>query len=134
MQREFGVAYLFISHDMAVVENISDRVAVMYLGQIVEMGTRDQVFSNPRHPYTQRLIEAVPVPDPQRRARFARLDREIPSSMRKIGETPSRWFLRMSVAAISWLSQAETVWNDCSVRLRQAERGASRTGTTVVHL
>ena len=53
LQREFGVAYLFISHDMAVVENISDRVAVMYLGQIVEMGTRDQVFSNPRHPYTQ---------------------------------------------------------------------------------
>ena len=53
LQREFGVAYLFISHDMAVVENISDRVAVMYLGQIVEMGTRDQVFANPRHPYTQ---------------------------------------------------------------------------------
>ncbi|RUW82627.1 ABC transporter ATP-binding protein, partial [Mesorhizobium sp. M8A.F.Ca.ET.059.01.1.1] len=64
LQREFGVAYLFISHDMAVVENISDRVAVMYLGQIVEMGSRDQVFSNPRHPYTKRLIEAVPVPDP----------------------------------------------------------------------
>ncbi|TGV95875.1 ABC transporter ATP-binding protein, partial [Mesorhizobium sp. M2D.F.Ca.ET.145.01.1.1] len=61
LQREFGVAYLFISHDMAVVENISDRVAVMYLGQIVEMGSRDQVFSNPRHPYTKRLIEAVPV-------------------------------------------------------------------------
>ncbi|TIX75615.1 MAG: ABC transporter ATP-binding protein, partial [Mesorhizobium sp.] len=59
LQREFGIAYLFISHDMAVVENISDRVAVMYLGQIVEMGTRDQVFSNPRHPYTKRLIEAV---------------------------------------------------------------------------
>ena len=53
LQHEFGIAYLFISHDMAVVENISDRVAVMYLGQIVEMGTRDQVFSNPRHPYTQ---------------------------------------------------------------------------------
>ena len=94
LQREFGVAYLFISHDMAVVENISDRVAVMYLGQIVEMGTRDQVFANPRHPYTQRLIEAVPVPDPaQRRARFARLDREIPSAMRKIGDAPARLVL-----------------------------------------
>ncbi|WP_292655167.1 ABC transporter ATP-binding protein [Mesorhizobium sp.] len=91
LQREFGVAYLFISHDMAVVENISDRVAVMYLGQIVEMGTRDQIFSNPRHPYTKRLIEAVPVPDPgRRRARFARLDSEIPSAVRRIGEEPRK--------------------------------------------
>ncbi|BCG84631.1 ABC transporter ATP-binding protein [Mesorhizobium sp. 113-3-9] len=95
LQREFGVAYLFISHDMAVVENISDRVAVMYLGQIVEMGTRDQVFSNPRHPYTKRLIEAVPVPDPaRRRSRFARLDQEIPSATRKIGEAPLKLALQ----------------------------------------
>lgn len=91
LQREFGVAYLFISHDMAVVENISDRVAVMYLGQIVEMGTRDQIFSNPRHPYTKRLIEAVPVPDPgRRRGRFARLDSEIPSAVRRIGDEPRK--------------------------------------------
>ncbi|TIP58007.1 MAG: ABC transporter ATP-binding protein, partial [Mesorhizobium sp.] len=95
LQREFGIAYLFISHDMAVVENISDRVAVMYLGQIVEMGTRDQVFSNPRHPYTKRLIEAVPVPDPaKRRPRFARLDQEIPSPTRKIGEEPPKLALK----------------------------------------
>ncbi|QIA20868.1 ABC transporter ATP-binding protein [Mesorhizobium sp. AA22] len=95
LQREFAIAYLFISHDMAVVENISDRVAVMYLGQIVEMGTRDQVFSNPRHPYTKRLIEAVPVPDPaKRRPRFARLDQEIPSPTRKIGENPPKLALK----------------------------------------
>ncbi len=95
LQQEFGIAYLFISHDMAVVENISDRVAVMYLGQIVEMGTRDQVFSNPRHPYTRRLIDAVPVPDPaRRRQRFARLDGEIPSPSRAVGDEPVRLALR----------------------------------------
>ena len=64
LQREYGLAYLFISHDMAVVESMADRVAVMYLGQIVETGTVGQVFGDPRHPYTQRLLEAVPVPDP----------------------------------------------------------------------
>nr|WP_244492449.1 ABC transporter ATP-binding protein [Aureimonas sp. AU22] len=91
LQGEFGIAYLFISHDMAVVENISDRVAVMYLGQIVEMGTGAQVFGNPRHPYTQRLIEAVPVPDPsRRRAGFPRLVGDIPSAVRPVGDPPVR--------------------------------------------
>ena len=95
LQSEFGVAYLFISHDMAVVENISDKVAVMYLGQIVEMGTRDQIFANPRHPYTKRLIEAVPVPDPaRRRARFARLDSEIASPVRQVGDPPIKLLLQ----------------------------------------
>lgn len=94
LQADFGIAYLFISHDMAVVENISDRVAVMYLGQIVETGTRDQIFSNPRHPYTRRLIEAVPVPDPtRRRPHFPRLDQEIPSPVRKLGDAPARLVL-----------------------------------------
>ncbi|WP_157069804.1 ABC transporter ATP-binding protein [Aureimonas frigidaquae] len=69
LQAEFGIAYLFISHDMAVVENISDRVAVMLNGRIVETAPRDVLFNDPRHPYTQRLIEAVPVPDPAARPR-----------------------------------------------------------------
>ncbi|WP_082407564.1 ABC transporter ATP-binding protein [Mesorhizobium sp. 1M-11] len=95
LQSEFGVAYLFISHDMAVVENISDKVAVMYLGQIVEMGRSEQVFANPRHPYTKRLIEAVPVPDPaRRRTRFARLDSEIASPVRRVGDPPAKLLLQ----------------------------------------
>ena len=64
LKEEFGIAMLFISHDMAVVENISDRVGVMHRGQIVEMGSRAQVFGNPQHPYTRRLMAAVPVADP----------------------------------------------------------------------
>ena len=63
LQAELGIAYLFITHDMAVVEKISHRVAVMYFGQIVEMGTRAQVFEDPRHAYTRRLLQSVPIPD-----------------------------------------------------------------------
>ncbi|WP_457940421.1 ABC transporter ATP-binding protein [Mesorhizobium sp. 10J20-29] len=95
LQAEFGIAYLFISHDMAVVENISERVAVMYLGQIVELGTRDQVFSNPQHAYTRRLIDAVPIPDPaKRRARFPRMQGEVPSPVHARGKSPATVTLR----------------------------------------
>lgn len=91
LQKESGVTYLFISHDMAVVENISDRVAVMYLGQIVEMGTRAQLFGNPQHPYTKRLLSAVPVPDPRReRQPGLRMSDEIPSPVWKVGTQPER--------------------------------------------
>ncbi|MBB3937605.1 ABC transporter ATP-binding protein [Aureimonas phyllosphaerae] len=67
LQEEMGLAYLFISHDMAVVERMSHRVAVMYLGEIVEIGPRQAIFENPQHPYTKKLMAAVPVPDPSRR-------------------------------------------------------------------
>ena len=67
LQDELGIAYLFISHDMAVVEQISHRVAVMYLGQIVEMGTRAQILDDPRHDYTRRLLDAVLIADPTKR-------------------------------------------------------------------
>ena len=97
LKSEFGISYLFISHDMAVVENISDRIAVMYLGQIVEMGSRAQVFGNPRHPYTRRLIEAVPVPDPSHiRPPAPRMASEVPSPVWSVGEGPARVSLRDS--------------------------------------
>lgn len=95
LKAELGISYLFISHDMAVVENISDRIAVMHLGQIVEMGSRAQIFGNPRHPYTRRLIDAVPVPDPTFiRPATARMASEVPSPVWPAGEGPERILLR----------------------------------------
>ena len=89
LQARLGIAYLFISHDMAVVERVSHRVAVMYLGQIVEIGPRQAVFRDPQHPYTRRLLAAVPVPDPRRRDHSIELDdSEVPSPLRRLDDPP----------------------------------------------
>jgi peptide/nickel transport system ATP-binding protein len=86
LQASMGLAYLFISHDMAVVERVSHRVAVMYLGEIVEIGPRAAIFGNPQHPYTRRLLAAVPAPDPSSRHMVRRLpDAETLSPVRPLG-------------------------------------------------
>ena len=91
LQEEYGLSYLFISHDMAVIERVCHRVAVMYLGEIVELGTRRQVFENPQHPYTKKLMKAVPVADPRlRKKEFNLMTDEIPSLVKPIGYEPEK--------------------------------------------
>ncbi len=89
LQAERRLSYLFITHDMAVVEKISHRVAVMYLGQIVEIGTRQDIFENPQHPYTQKLLAAVPVAEPGRHIDARLIEGEIPSPVRQVGHEPA---------------------------------------------
>ena len=98
LQEQFKIAFLFISHDMAVVERVSHRVAVMYLGEIVEIGPRTQIFANPQHAYTKKLMAAVPVPDPARRGirRNAGIE-ELKSPVRNVGYVaPKREYREVS--------------------------------------
>ncbi len=98
LQEQFKIAFLFISHDMAVVERVSHRVAVMYLGEIVEIGPRTEIFANPQHAYTKKLMAAVPVPDPARRGirRNAGIE-ELKSPVRNVGYVaPKREYREVS--------------------------------------
>ena len=90
LQAEMGLSYLFISHDLAVVERVSHRVAVMYLGQIVEIGPRSAIFENPQHSYTKRLLDAVPIADPRARRERPLITGEIPSPVWAPGTSPER--------------------------------------------
>lgn len=79
LQSQMGLTYLFISHDLSVIKHISDRIAVMYLGSIVEIADKDELYSNPLHPYTQALLAAIPIPDPTRKTPTLPIQGEMPS-------------------------------------------------------
>ncbi|MFC3125662.1 ABC transporter ATP-binding protein [Pseudoroseomonas globiformis] len=81
LQARLGLSYLFIAHDLAVVKHMADRIAVMYLGQVMEIGGKRELFANPRHPYTRALLAAIPHPDPARRGKVTPLGGDVPSPM-----------------------------------------------------
>lgn len=111
LQQEFGLTYLFIAHNLSVVEHVSDRVAVMYLGKMVEMTTREELFRNPLHPYTQALMSAIPVPNPRLKRQRTILKGDVPSPLNP--PKGCRFHPRCPVA-IEKCSQEEPVFREAA--------------------
>ncbi len=88
LQRELGLTYIFVAHDLGVVRHISDRIIVMYLGKIVEVGNAETIFSRPQHPYTRALLSAIPVPDPKKKQRPIPIPGDVPSPVNPPGGCP----------------------------------------------
>jgi oligopeptide/dipeptide ABC transporter ATP-binding protein len=115
LQNEFDLSYIFIAHDLSVVRHISDRVAVMYLGRFVEVGTQDEIYNRPTHPYTQALLSAVPVPDPDARTErdIIRLEGDVPSP----ADPPSGCRFRTRC----WKAQEKCTLEDPPLIIREAD-------------
>ena len=111
LQEEFGLTYLFIAHNLSVVEHVSNRVAVMYLGKMVEMTTREELFRNPLHPYTQALMSAIPVPNPRLKRQRTILKGDVPSPLNP--PKGCRFHPRCPVA-VEKCSQDEPVFKEVS--------------------
>ena len=112
LQDEYSLTYLFIAHNLSVVEHISDRVAVMYLGKIVELTSRDELFRNPMHPYTQALISAIPIADPHSKRQRTILKGDVPSALNP--PTGCRFHTRCPIA-IEQCSQEEPPFQEVQI-------------------